>query len=100
MFGRHFGLVSSRWNWQQEWIYFHDDDGRLASVPIDWTSLSSPDPFLVLSNGRARFRPDDLVRLADLIEGLWQGVSHVVSNVGEIACKGDYAATCKANYAI
>ncbi len=72
-FGRHFELVSTRWNWQQEWVYFHDDDGRLSSVPTDWTSLSAPDPFLVLSNGRARFRPDDLVRLADLIEGLWQG---------------------------
>ena len=56
-----------------KWVYFHDDDGRLSSVPTDWTSLSAPDPFLVLSNGRARFRPGDLVRLADLIEGLWQG---------------------------
>ena len=72
-FSRHFELVSTRWNWQQEWVYFHDDEGRLASVPADWTSLSAPDPFLVLSNGRAQFRPYDLVRLADLIEGLWQG---------------------------
>jgi hypothetical protein len=38
-FGRHFRLVSSRLNWQQEWIYFHDDNDRLASVPTDWASL-------------------------------------------------------------
>jgi hypothetical protein len=42
LFDRHFRLVSSRRNWQQDWVYFHDDEGRLASAPTDWTSLSFP----------------------------------------------------------
>ncbi|MFW6148030.1 MAG: DUF5372 family protein [Thermodesulfobacteriota bacterium] len=62
-------MVSNRWGWGQEWIFFHDDSGRLRSVPVDWTSLCSSDPFLILSNGRAKFRPEDLSRLSDMIGG-------------------------------
>jgi hypothetical protein len=39
-------------------------------MPLGWTSLAAPDSFLEASAGRAWFRPEDLVRVADLIEGL------------------------------
>jgi len=66
--GQRFELVSNRWSWGQEWIYFYDDEGRLRSVPVDWTSLCAPDLFIILANGRAKFRPEDLFRLAELID--------------------------------
>jgi hypothetical protein len=66
--GQCFELVSNRWSWGEEWISFHDHDGRLRSVPADWTSLFSPDPFVILADGRAKFRPEDLFRLAELID--------------------------------
>jgi hypothetical protein len=49
-------------------VYFRDRNGQGASLPISWTSLAAPDPFLTLSNRKARFRPRDLLELVDLIQ--------------------------------
>ena len=68
--GQCYELVSSRWNWGQEWLSFHTEGGQLTSVPVDWTSLSTLDPFVVLSNGRASFRAQDLLALVELIDAI------------------------------
>jgi hypothetical protein len=68
--GRELELVDHRHVWKKDRVYYHDDDGGLRSLPTRWTSLSPPDPFEVVAAGRARFRPDDLLRLAELVETL------------------------------
>jgi len=68
--GQCFELVSNRWSWGQEWVSFHNHDKKLTSVPADWTSLSTPDPVVVLSNGRASFRAQDLLALVELIDAI------------------------------
>jgi len=70
LFGREFRLVTYRLNWGEERVYFDDDEGRLCSVPAGWTSLSPPDPFVVVSAGRSPFRVADLLELSRLLEGL------------------------------
>jgi hypothetical protein len=45
---------------------FFDDDQRLRSLPLAWTSLAPLDPFVSLAAGRARFRMEDLLRLVQL----------------------------------
>jgi hypothetical protein len=62
--------VTYRLNWGEERVYFDDDAGRLCSVPAVWTSLSPPDPFVVVSAGRSHFRVVDLLELSRLLEGL------------------------------
>jgi len=52
---------------------FYDEEGRLVSLPACWTSLSPPDPFVVLSAGRAAFRAADLLELARLVRELREG---------------------------
>ncbi len=42
-------------------MYFRNGPGRLASIPLVWTSLSAPDPFVELSEGRALCRCEDLL---------------------------------------
>lgn len=49
-------------------MFFFDDDGQLRSLPSGWTDADPADPFDVVSAGRAAFRVQDLVALADLIE--------------------------------
>ena len=68
--GREYDLVTYRSNWGEDRAYFNDDQGRLRSVPVDWTSLGSGDPFVVVSAGRAAFRVTDLLDLAILIDRL------------------------------
>jgi hypothetical protein len=35
-----------------------------------WTSLATPDPFVIAAAGSAYFRLEDLIRLAELIKEL------------------------------
>ena len=51
-------------------VYFYDDAGEVVSVPAGWTSVAGEDPFVVMSGGKALFRVEDLLRLADLLVGL------------------------------
>ena len=62
--------MDRRHNGHEERVFYNGDDGRLRSLPTRWTSLSQPDPFVVVAQGRACFRPEDLLRLAALIDGL------------------------------
>jgi len=42
----------------------------MVSVPINWTDIESADPFVKISDGRALFRIEDLLRLAILINDI------------------------------
>jgi hypothetical protein len=75
--GRELELVTYRQNWGEDRVYFHDDQGRLKSLPAAWTSIGPEDPFVVVSNGRAAFRTADLVELAALVDRLREGRSDV-----------------------
>jgi len=66
LFGSEFELVVRRSNWGEDRVFFHDADGRLISLAARWTSVCVPDPFVVVAAGRASFRVEDLLRLAEL----------------------------------
>jgi hypothetical protein len=68
--GRTFEFVSVRQTWLQERVFFMLDDGTLTSVPSAWTDVVQPDVFVTVAAGRSPFRVDDLLALAELIEGL------------------------------
>jgi len=40
-------------------------DGSFRSLPIGWTDLAPPEPYLTIGQGRSRFRVEDLVELAE-----------------------------------
>ncbi len=73
--GRDFALVTFRQNWSEDRVYFHDDDGRLTSVPTTWTSISAADPFVAVSAGRSPFKAQDLLEVAELIKAMTGGTS-------------------------
>ena len=68
--GRTFPLVDCRQTWGEDRVYFHDDSGQLARLPLQWTDVVPDDPTVVVGAGRAHFRYDDLCRFADLLTGL------------------------------
>jgi hypothetical protein len=63
-------VVDQRHNRHGDRVWYQTDDGHVRTVARAWTSLADLDPFEVISAGRACFRPDDLLRLAALIDGL------------------------------
>jgi len=48
-------------------VFFFNTKGRKTSVPLQWTDIGSQDPFVVVSEGRALFRVEDLLGLVRLI---------------------------------
>jgi hypothetical protein len=43
----------------------------VITIPLAWTDAAGQaDPFVALAAGRSLFRVEDLVRLAEMIEGL------------------------------
>jgi Family of unknown function (DUF5372) len=65
--GQRFIFLTSRHNWGEDRVYFHDAAGQLRSVPAAWTDAVPADPFVAVAAGRALFRPDDLLAAVALI---------------------------------
>ena len=59
-----------RSNWGKTQVYYVNAEDQLKSLPISWTSLAAPDPFVTMAAGRAAFRLTDLVALVHLIRDL------------------------------
>ena len=59
--------MTFRNNWGEDRVYFYDDNERLATVPVQWTTLAAFDPFVEIAGGRSPFRFGDLIELADLL---------------------------------
>ena len=54
-----------------EMVEGRDAAGVLVSVPLAFTDAAvEEDPFLAVSAGRALFRAEDLLRLAEVLAGL------------------------------
>ena len=51
---------------------------RLEWIPVAWTSLGPPDPWIDLAAARSLFRVEDLLRLADLIANVGEEGSDAV----------------------
>ncbi len=67
--GQELELVGYRRSWGSECVDCYDKEGRLVTVPLEWTDATGvEDPFLVVSAGRSHFRVEDLLQLAELIE--------------------------------
>jgi hypothetical protein len=70
--GREFTFVTLMRTWKQDRVYFFGDDGTMQSLPTAWTDAAEPDVFVSLSAGRSAFRPEDLLVLAEVVDGLSQ----------------------------
>jgi hypothetical protein len=68
--GREFDLVVRKHNWAEDRVFFFEDDGQLRSIPAGFTDVDRPDPFVAVAAGRSSLRVEDLLALADLLEGL------------------------------
>jgi hypothetical protein len=88
LFGQQLPCVGKRGNVHGKHLLLQTDDGGVWSVPPQWTDLVSPDPEVVVSNGRALLLIPNLMDLASLIDRL-SGKLAVGSQIG---CKGNYTA--------
>ncbi len=69
-FGREFELIEYHKTWGEDRAFFRDAEGYLQSIVASCTDVGGIDPFVEIAAGRSFFRYEDLMRLADLLEGL------------------------------
>jgi hypothetical protein len=71
--GHRLACVGERYNRYGMTLLLESDDGSIYSVPPQWTDLVSPDPEIVIGEGRALFRVVDLLELDLLMDRLKHG---------------------------
>ena len=60
--------MGQRFAWGEERVFFVDPQTRqIRSLPLAWTNLALPDPFLVVAGGKAVLRWSDLHQLAQFL---------------------------------
>jgi hypothetical protein len=69
LYGRSFELLTCRQTWGEYRVFFYDG-GQLRAMPANWTDVVSPPVFVTWAAGRAHFRPEDLLSLAALVDGM------------------------------
>ena len=60
--------MTRRHTWEQDRVFFFDEEGQMRSLPTGWTDVTGADPFVVVAAGRSAFRVEDLLALATLLE--------------------------------
>jgi hypothetical protein len=66
-----FPLLPQRVAWGEERVFFHDPQTHeLRSLPMAWTSLALPDPFLVVADGKAVLRFVDAQHLNRVLKDI------------------------------
>jgi len=63
-------LVAVRHTWGEDRVFFLDEEGTQRSLPRAWTDAADRDPFVALARRRSAVRVEDLLALAELLDGL------------------------------
>lgn len=67
LFGRQFIVVACRHGWAEERVWFHRGTKRTSAIPLSWTDLGPPDPYIIVGKARSPFRVEDLLLLTQLV---------------------------------
>jgi len=70
LFGCELEFVKRRRNYGDGLVYVYGVDGELLPLPARWTDVVPADPFVEAAAGRAPFRTEDLLELADQVARL------------------------------
>lgn len=66
--GQELACVGERYNRYGRRLLLRLDEVAVCSVPPQWTDLVTPDPEIVLGEGRVLFRVTDLLEIARLVD--------------------------------
>ncbi|HXJ41345.1 MAG TPA: DUF5372 family protein [Bryobacteraceae bacterium] len=56
--------------WGDERVWFRTASGDMRTIPLRFTSLAAPDPYLLWGGGKSWHRVAELVELRRLMDGL------------------------------
>ena len=62
--------MTYRHNWGKHYVYFYNQNDKLAWVDATWTDIGPKVPCNEISHGDSFFRVEDLLRLCGLLENI------------------------------
>ena len=68
LFGREFEVLFFRRDWGDDRVCYRNESDSEATIPVSFTDLRAPDPFVDMAVGRSLFRIEDLIELTKLVE--------------------------------
>jgi hypothetical protein len=68
LYGKEFEIIEYRCGWEEERVWFYKQDETVGTIPLAWTNLRPPDPYLDMEEVHSPFRVEDLLQLSDLIK--------------------------------
>jgi hypothetical protein len=66
--GQTFDLLAVGNNWGGDRVSYAGPEGRLCTLPVEWTDVLEPDLVITVGAGRALFRTDQLQELRRLLD--------------------------------
>ncbi|MFC1783210.1 DUF5372 family protein [Planctomycetota bacterium] len=54
----------------EDFLFFQHGENHNYGISIHWTSLNPPNPYVMISEGRSLFRPQELLELVQLLKDL------------------------------
>jgi hypothetical protein len=66
--GQRFELLAVRNNWGGDRVQYLGTEGRLRTLPLEWTDVHEPDLVVTIGAGRAFFRAELLRQLRRLVD--------------------------------
>lgn len=69
LYGQTFESLGALRLWGSDRVAYVGPEGRMRSLPAEWTDVDSIDPFVAVAAGRAPFRLADLLALRALVPG-------------------------------
>lgn len=68
LFGKSVKVVSKRYEFGEDRVFYYDGSGHIAWIPASWTDVVTTDLYIATSAGRAFFKTQDLLELVELVK--------------------------------
>lgn len=77
--GKKFEVLRCRKIWGEERVTYLNAKGEARRIPLAWTSLALPDPFLTVSAGRSMLHVKNLLDMVALVREIRESKPNTVN---------------------
>jgi hypothetical protein len=70
LFGQELTALCRRRIDGDDFLFFQNAESHNNGISVHWTNLNPPNPYIVISDGRSLFRPQELLELVQLLKDL------------------------------
>ncbi len=93
LFGQELIVLYRRHIDGEDFLFFQNVETHNNGISIHWTNLKPSNPYMVISDGRSLFRPQELLELVQLLQDLKPTKKRSPQKKRKSGCDSNYAAS-------